>query len=196
MSIVFGTVATSDRIDFGAGSTLSNLADWTYIAWVYRTSNANNQHIISKDNTAAAPRGPRIVFETGTRCELRVAVGASTTSPTVVVANGTSRINRWECVAGTFKTSTLSCGAAVGTETEPMYQPAYGTNTVGVGTVVADTGFSLWVCNLQRAPTNPFFGGIAWAGVYPRVLTLAEMEQWRQDTMAGRVPNTPGARLL
>lgn len=77
-----------------------------------------------------------------------------------------------------------------------MRQPAYGGQILGNGANVDDSAYSLYAGNLPRSATLPFYGSVAWVGVYPRVLTLREMEMWRRDTLAGRVPRVSGARLL
>lgn len=201
MSVVFGTVATSDRVDFGSGSTLDSLFAFgvgvTWMIWCYRSSAANNQHALSKDG--ASPFGPSIVFDNtngaGT-CEPRILVGASITAASAYPVAGTSKLRRWECIAATYNVASFFADLYMGTETDPMRQPQYAARIGSNGSLVDDAQYNLYAGNLPRSTTLPFYGAIAWVGVYPRVLTLPEMEMWRRDTLAGRVPRVSGARLI
>lgn len=199
MSIFFGEIATSDRIDFGSAASLDNLtgSDFTFIAWTYRKGFGDNQHVISKD--IVSPYGPTLLFDgytTPGKPEPRMFVGSTTLISDAVAVDGTSKPYRWECVAGTFSNSLRLTNLIFGTETQKMRQPAYAVQSQSYGTLPDDSTGSLYVGNLPRSAAYPFYGGIAWVGVYPRILTLAEAETWRLQTLAGMYPKVYGARLI
>lgn len=170
---------TGDFTDLGSDASLDNLATFTWLVWLFRTSANNNQHVYSKDGIS--PFGPSLVFVTspGT-CEMRMFYGYGTTAANAVAVTGTSTINRWECYAATFLADVPRI--YMGTLTTPMAEVSYvgGAPTTGVGGRRDDSAQNLYAGNLPRSTTLPFIGSLGFSGFYGAVLNTTEMDSWRK----------------
>lgn len=196
MSLVFGA-NTTDRVDCGSASTLDNLAAGAFSvwAWVYRTSDGANQHVITKDPVGFAGWNLAI---TNNEAEGQVNFYVARSTTNTSYRSNTSNVlalNTWYFVAATYDdTLTPECRLYIGTLTTPVAEVSgYSASTDGTGTNTSDASANVYIGNLQRANTNPFKGRIASCGIVSGVLTVGQLTdiQWR-----GRVRTTTLAQWV
>lgn len=183
---VFGS-NTSDKIDYGSPSHLDDLHQgtngFTICAWVKRTGNGANQHIISKDSSTGAGRWVAFCDNGVADGELRFVVGRPGATNTIYTSSaGILPLNKWRFAAFTFNNS-LSSGKVkiyVGGEYTRVSEAGYSLAQDGSGSLNTDAAASLYVGNLQRSTNFPFLGGIAATRLYKRALNRAEIETERR----------------
>lgn len=198
------TFASGQYVNAGSAASLDNLATigqaFTVWAWVYRTSNGGNQHIVTKDGSF--PSGWAFVCDNGTaEGETRLVIfrGTLDTDWTDAIStSGQIPLNTWAFVAGTYSSTGGGVGTAklfIGAETTNAVEPSYVRQQAGAtGAPSSDAAYNLYVGNLSRATTLPFLGRIQRSGVITRALTLAEIEAIRAGTLAQQ--NVSGTVLL
>lgn len=182
MSLLFAAAST-DRVDFAAPAVLLNLHASTFSgwAWVYRTANGTNKHIMTKDNSG--PNGWGLV------CVNTAAEGGITlvVQRNIALTQFTSDasnvipLNTWCLVGFAYDpTGSPQVRLFIGTLTTTIAEVSgYSATTAGSGTHKTETA-NLYVGNLQRANTNSFTGRIARAGLSTSLLTAADFRriQW------------------
>lgn len=194
MALVFG--ATGDRVDHGSGAGLDDLGAgaFTVWAWVYRTADGGNQHIVAKDG--AFPSGWGFIadeYTTGNPGQIRFVVfrvdGTGTNWTDFASGTGATdkiALNEWTFVAATYDTAAATRASLYrGTLTAPAAETTYAIAQNGAaGAALADAAYNLYVGNLQRATGFPFKGRIARGGIVARRLTLAEVQRLQYATLA------------
>lgn len=181
-------------VDHGSGADLDDLGAGSFSvwAWVYRTANGGNQHIITKDGSF--PSGWALVADNGVgEGEARFIVWRSTATD-FISASGEIPLNTWTFVCAAYTKDPASGNEVaiyIGGINTPASEPSYTTAQDGVGAINADAAYNLYVGNLQRATTLPFLGRVALPGVAKRRLTLKEAREIQYRTLArDAVPDT------
>lgn len=185
--MTFGAV-NSDRVVCAANAALDNLSTWTGLVWFKQTG---------------ALSGGMLLFGkgAGSSSNVRLELRTANTSGAVRVlqnwtggggvsgydsANGVIQIGQNCCIGVTFDAAG-SAGNRVAFHSSvngaPLAKLAYGSITEGVGSLQADTGVALTIGNNTPAgsPTSAFQGVIYAVAISGAVLTLAEMEAWKQN---------------
>jgi hypothetical protein len=193
--------ASGQYVNAGSATSLDELATintaFTVWAWVYRTSNGGNQHIMTKDGSF--PSGWAFICDNSPgEGTLRFVVFKTSTGSNwadYVSVAGQIPLNTWTFVAA-YHSSDVA-----GASTMKLYVGGLGTNAAeptynlqqagSNGAPSTDAAYNLYVGNLQRATTFPFLGRIARAGVVRRALTVDEIRQIQFGTIPQcNVPNT------
>jgi hypothetical protein len=181
-------------------STYGALSVW---AWVRRTANGANQHIITKDG--AFPSGWSILADnlSATEGRLRFLVfrGATDVNWTdFMSASAVIPLDRDIFVAAVHDESgsgSTRVRLYVGSLTEPATEiTSFTRSQGGSGSATSDAAYNLYVGNLSRATTLPFKGAIARAGVHGRILTLDQLRRIQRTAWIERVRDIgPGCLL-
>jgi hypothetical protein len=181
-------------------STYGALSVW---AWVRRTANGANQHIITKDG--AFPSGWSILADnlSATEGRLRFLVfrGATDANWTdFISASAVIPLDRDIFVAAVHDESgsgSTRVRLYVGSLTEPATEiTSFTRSQGGSGSATSDAAYNLYVGNLSRATTLPFKGAIARAGVHGRILTLDQLRRIQRTAWIERVRDIgPGCLL-
>lgn len=184
------TSASSDRVTIASNSTIDNLNNFTYIAWVYpTTSGGATEEIIAKQSTVS--NGKRLRIQAGGSINLR----ASRATTAMNVSSGSTStvnyvINEWNIIAGVRDGADTQNGRIyIGTATTTIREvDAYITANNGSGAATSEAGTPLYISN-NGAFASSFGGGIAFVGVWNRALTLAELkaQQFFPHRTAGNV---------
>lgn len=184
MSLTFGAV-NSDRVDIGSGTTIDDLGaganGFSIAAWLYRTGNGGNQHVITKDQ-ATATGGWSLLIDNAPieGCVRFLHWRPGGTATDYITSGGEVSLNIWEFLAVTFKNGLapdvdiymgdLNTGAA---------EASYNTTTNGSGGLGTDADMSTYIGNLQRSTAFPFKGSIGVIAVFNKRLTLEEIQAWQ-----------------
>lgn len=173
MALLFGAVNT-DTVTHTAGTvSLNNLAAFTWLLWLRRTTLTSNRVILSKGSAAKRIR------LNGTAGNVELNIARATTNSSFITSTTPLSGTGWVCLATTYD-SAAGAGTLghiyVGSLTARMVEATLGTNTDGSGAVNADNTVQLIACN-QSAGTVAFQGALAVVAVWNRVLTLAEIQQ-------------------
>lgn len=193
MALVFGN--SGDLVDHGSAAGLDDLPSSAFScwAWVYRTADGSNQHIISKDN--AFPSGWSLTANavSGTNGELRFVVFRTDSTGTnwadAISASGLIALNTWTFVAGTYDPATSpQMRLYIGTLSTPVAEVgSYFRQQDGVGSYLSDAAHNLYVGNLQRATTLPFLGRIQRGGLAAQVYTREQLQVAQYGTISQAV---------
>jgi len=187
-SLDFDSAGSTRRVDHGSDSTLDDLHASSFSAYakIKRTSNGNNQHVISKDGTA--PRGWEFLVDTSSgEGTLRVIIWFATTRLDVTTDASEVALDTWYDVYFDYdpgRSAGDETKIYVGTETTPMVEVASTQDVAPSGAIVSDAGSNLWVGNIQRADTNPFRGQVQKFFVSNVVVPLPEVQgiAWESGT--------------
>jgi hypothetical protein len=113
-----------------------------------------------------------------------VTVARATTAATCTSANNVAETNVWQFIAVTYDEANgcqIFKGKQDAAVAEVSYSPA---PTVGSGATTTD-GTTFWIGNQQAgSPTNSFQGQIETVAYYPARLTLAELQDLKENPMA------------
>jgi hypothetical protein len=195
------TFASGQFVNCGSAAALDDLAlgSFTLWAWVYRTSNGGNQHIITKDGSH--PSGWVLAADNGAgEGEVRFIVFRTTTGSNwtdAISATGQIPLNTWTFVAATASNAsgTITPRIYIGNLGTAAVEPSYQLQQTGTaGTPSPDAAYNCYVGNLARATTLPFLGRIARTGVVNRALSREELIR----VQYGSIPaaNVSGTVLL
>ncbi len=182
MPLDFDSAGSTRGMDCGAGASISdwvNFGAMTGWAWVLRTSNGANQHVITKD--ASAPNRGWLFLVTDSPaegCLQLVIVRSVTNNNTLSNSSNVVALNVPTFIAYSFRdAATPEAKLFIGTVDTPVREvTGYTTQTDGVGTC-SDAAALLYIGNLQRANTNPFRGQIAYAGGAQYEMNLDELQR-------------------
>jgi len=180
MSLSFGAVNT-DRVVLATSTLLDVGNPFTVAGWFYPTTLTSGRILFAKAG------GLYVVDLSGTGGDLRLQwnrAGGSTS----FITNDTplANLNQWYFVAGVMDT-TASAGNVgsiyTGTLTTAVVESTYGTATDGAGGV--GTNGLAWAIGNRGAGTQnlSFEGRIAWAGLWTRALTLANLRELQYRMM-------------
>lgn len=187
-------------VQYGSAASLDDIPanPCTFWAWIYRTSNGANQHLITKDQTF--PEGFVFMVENGAgEGALRLFVvrnGDFDDKADYVSAAGLVVLNTWTFVAATWD---INGGAGqliqlyLGSLTAKATETSYATETDGTGVYTSDAGADLRVGNLHRADI-PFLGRVDRGGIIRRALIEPEIQQLQSASI--REANVQGTELL
>jgi hypothetical protein len=193
--------ASGQYVNAGSATSLDELGTintaFTVWAWVYRTSNGANQHIVTKDGSF--PSGWVLLCDNaGGEGGARFVIFKTTTGSNWAEAHsavGMIPLNTWTFVAGTHSSSVAGASTIklfIGNMSTLAVEPTYTLQQAGSnGAPDTDAAYNLYVGNLSRATTLPFLGRIARAGIVRRALTQDELRQIQFGTIPQcNVPNT------
>jgi len=184
----FDSASSTRHVDHGSDSTLDDLHTSSFSGYVQikRTSNGNNQHVLSKDGTA--PRGwELLVDQSSGEGTVRVIIWFATTRLDVTTDAAEIALNTWYDVYFDYdpgRSAGDETKIYIGTETTAMTEVASTQDIAPSGAAVSDAGSNLWVGNIQRANTNPFRGQIQKFFVSNVVVDLADVQDiaWESGT--------------
>lgn len=177
MALLFGA-ATTDRVNHGSNAVLDNIgraaAGMTVWLWLRRTSDGNNQHIITKDGAGV------------TGFNLSVTNTGGEGSPRFIVWHDVTHADYRAVPAlpldtDVFLAATFLASAAqdisiyAGSLTATVAELSYNATQNAAGTAKEDATIDLYVGNLPRSTTLPFKGRISRVGIVNRALTLGEL---------------------
>lgn len=205
MALDFDSAGSNRHVNHGSAGTVSidNLPQgangMTVWAWVYRTANGSNQHIVTKDNTFPSGWGFLCDNAAG-EGEIRFLCFCGATSTNwadAISGTGQITLNTWHFVAGTitdidaFPSPKLFIGSLSANVAEVG---SYSKQQIAGSGYSNDAAANLYVGNLQRSTTLPFRGRIARVGVVNRALSVAEMVRLQRGTIPQA--NVSGTVLL
>ena len=173
-SLVFGA-ATSDRATH-TNTGLDNLANFTYIMWVYVTTLTNLRMLASKDNGAAS----EIFFALdGTGGNVQLQVGRATANAYAKTNDTPIGASAWRCIAGTWDNGTNPPRIWSGTLSAAMAERGYAaTPTAGSGAQKDDSARTfMWGSD---AATLALQGRIAVAAIFGSALSSADLNSWKK----------------
>lgn len=174
MALTFGA-ATSDRVDHGSATYLDDLTTFTYAQWVYPTTLTGNRVFMSK---TAASSGKFFLLDGAIPSALQLFVNHATTALSYISVTGTMTTGAWQFIAATFDSAGGALNQAHlyrGTTSTAVTEVSYNSRTDGAGAVTADAAANLRVGNTDGL-TAAIQGHIAWAGVWNRSLSFAEIQ--------------------
>jgi len=180
MSLLFAAT-TTDRVDYGSPAILDDLHASTFSgwAWVYRTANGTNKHVMTKDNSGPNGWG-FVVLNTAAEGTISLVVQRNTTGTQYTSdASNTIPLNTWCLIGFSYDPAgSPQVRLYIGTLTTAIAEVSgYSLTTAGSGTAKTDATANLYVGNLQRANTNSFTGRIARAGLSTSLLTAADFQR-------------------
>lgn len=179
------TGASGNGVDVGSGASLDNITAGTFAAWVYITSlpGGGEQGFFGK---GAAGARFQWAFDVDS-LQMERARSTSICRCRVTYANFTNfAAAKWCFIAcqwdesGAASAQKLFCGDL---STAPAEVTTYDNQQVGSGTH-DDSASNLVLMRTQDSPTNSAMNGrMAWAGMFNRVLTTAELRGlWMRST--------------
>ncbi len=177
------STSTTDRIDFGSGASLDNLAQFTYAAWAYPTTvTAGNIGVLFQKGLAAAGVWLLLAFDSNNG-EMESITVRSTTNCHARSSTNWLTVNTWQFLACTIDTaSSTNTDEQLwrGTLTAPPAEPpSYGIQESGSGTTSDNSASNFTVGNRTTNHGREWPGPIAWVGVWNRRLTEGELlAQW------------------
>jgi len=197
MSLSFASGSTN-RVNHGSGASIDDLPaganGCSFLAWLYRTADDSNQHILTMDGPIAGTRlGIIVLASSGTAGNLRVVVATTGTAADYIGTGDLTPLNTWTFIASTFNiNASPQAHIYTGSRTALATEVGYDSTTDGTGTVVSDASVDKWIGNLDRAVGNlPFVGRIARVGYINTALTLAEIQRLQfAPAAAWAGPNT------
>lgn len=187
MALNFDSAGSARRVDHGSGATLDNIPTggvMTVWLWVYRTSDGNNQHLVTKD--ATSPRGWLWAVTNGGAEGNQTFLIVRPTPTLFVCTGGQIALNTWHFVAVTYDDAAspeahMYVGSLSGAVAEVS---GYSTTDDGSGTPTDEGTAVCYVGNLQRSTNAPFRGRIARGGIIARALNSSQLEALRTATLA------------
>lgn len=187
MSLLFGG-ATSDRVNFGSGASLDDMTAWTWILWMYPTSDTGNQSFIGKGTGADVGRKnlERRAADVNDYSFFAFRSGVDALAETT----GVNRpLNAWKYVAMGYDDSD---GPRIyhGDLSTLAVEASYTTRTVGTGVIDADASLDLFVGN-NKGLVDAFVGRIAVVQVFNANIGLGRIRQQQFQPH-----NTEDCRLL
>lgn len=173
--------ATSDRIDCGNPTILTNVNTGTICAWVYNTSTSTNQRLWSKGIVANLHH---LRLQTSAFAFVLVRATVSLIGSANASSFAAYGTNKWICVVAVWNSGGVDGDQKLylGDEHVPPAEPsAYGSQAVGSGGVADDSGANFCIGNVAASTTVSWVGSYAFFGMWNRVLPYAEIvQQWRQ----------------
>lgn len=178
-----GTARAFDGANTKVEATIAAMdsGDWTIAIWVKATSAGEG----------SAGRALGIATGGGTVCQIIRTNSAARTllcrqvGSTNADATSTAALTAslWSCIVGTFRASDGKCRLYLGTETTPMAEMAYASQTTLVTRTTGGTA-----ATIGNAPNqaNTWDGALASPVIEAREWSLAEMDQYRRT---GRPPS-------
>lgn len=185
---------TSDRVDCGSGASLDDLTTGTVLVMEHPTTLTTGRDIVSKYRGATG-EGWRFSNGTGTAGLLEFEIERATTTTFYVASSLTRSTGSWYCSAATWDhAATPVVHLYTGLYDAATAEPTYSIARDGSGAFSSDAARSLFIGNRDVAsPVTSYQGTIAIVAVYNRVLSAAEIDQWRSPRPA---PNTPSSGLV
>lgn len=167
--------ANSDRINCGSGTSLDDLAAFTWMLWVYPTSDTGAQTHISK---ASAATGRKSFERKSTDVNDFDSIVNRVTTNAGATTTGVNRpLNAWLFIALSYD-GTDGPRVWTGNLTTPIVQASYSARTVGVGTTRTDNASDLFIGN-RDGTAEAFVGKISHVGAFNRRLTQGEIRSWQ-----------------
>lgn len=188
MALNFDSAGSNRNVNHGSAASLDNLAGAGAVsvaAWLYRTTNGDNQNIVYKGSLLCVVTNA--VAEGG----LQFAFLRATTATNFVTNAAILPLNTWKFVVCTFDDAAGTEVAIYhGDLTTAMAAASFSTSTNGSGAVNSDAANDLIVGN-DSGLVSPLRGRCDAVGVWNTALTLAQAETLRNlapsdwDTVTG-----------
>jgi hypothetical protein len=170
------TGGDTDKVEWTIQTPSSNLAQCTWLAWVYGITFGNGRGIAQ--NGEGAGFSALSVRSTG---QLNYDLDMSTTDATARSANSAGNVlvaNTWQFVAATADASFVP-RLYLGTLTTLAVECAYATQTTGVGSRISDVLSTGRIGNRGFSDSLSFGGRIAIVAYENVALSLAQIQSWQ-----------------
>lgn len=174
MALNFDSAGTGRRVDHGSGATLDDLhaGAFTGWMWVHRTSDGNNQFLMSKDGTGTVGWLAAVV-NGGGEGQVSVGINRATTDSSATTSSGMVPLNTDVFVAWVYDSgASQHVKVYIGTRFGQAVEATYSSTANGSGSAVSDAASSLYVGNYPASATLPFRGTISRGGLVARALSL------------------------
>lgn len=182
--MTFGA-AFSDRVVCAPNTAMDGLSTWTALIWCKPTASlAAGKLLLGKGIVGGG--NCRLELRTGsTTGALRVLQNYTVSNSQYDSANGLIVTGQTSCIGVTFD-SAASAGTKVAFHSSlngaPLAKATYGTIVDGSGSLQSDAGVALTLGNNTTASPSSAFQGVIFAvAISGSVLTLDEMEAWKQN---------------
>lgn len=148
---------------------------WTIACWINPNSVGEGSvgTMMLIDQSGAARQRLRLSGSGSLNCTQVFDTTDAVAIGTVLVSMGS-----WSCAFGTYDTADAKCRLYAGTETTPVAELSYSTQTTG-STTRQTNGNRITIGNNQGG-TASFDGLISRIGLWTRLLSLQEMEDYRR----------------
>jgi hypothetical protein len=185
MALLISSSASTNKVNCGAGASFANLSAATYIVWARPTTLVQFARFMEKGKNIPAT-GYTTFANYGGGAAGRIAIqtyraGGQLSALAEVANMPTVAANKWNCYGGTYDLASGVPHLYSGDLTTLMAEAtAYVTQTNSSGAKVDDSTQNFAIGNSGDAAETPSYQGrIAYAAVFDRVLTLAEMRTWQ-----------------
>jgi hypothetical protein len=186
MALTFAGGASTDRVNCGSAASLDDIADLTALVWVFPTTIADDDVLISKYRGAV--NAGWTLGTTGTGGALTISRERASVDQNYTSDTGFLTVNTWNCCV--IQSNTTDGKIFHGALTSPLAEVTYASSAAGSGAANTDAARSLFIGNRDAAtPNAAFTGDIAVAMVWNRRLTLGELidQQFRPHKTSGCV---------
>lgn len=173
MSLLFGAT-NSDRVNFGSGASIDSLTSWTWILWMYPTSNTGSQSFIGKGTGGTAGRKNLERKSSDTDDYTFFAFRSGTDA--LAETTGVNRpLNAWKYLAMGYD-DTDGPRIYHGDLNNAAVEASYSTRTVGTGVIDGDAALDWFVGN-SSANTEAFVGRIAVVQIFAANIGIGRIRQ-------------------
>lgn len=181
MALQFGA-ATTDRITCGTGTSISDLPEWTYCAWVYPTTFTSLRLIYARSDA-------NYLRLNGTSGYVQILRAYSTTNMNYIANSRPLTLNAWNFVSARMTTAKTG-NLYVGTLTTPAVECTYSTSTAGVGTLTTEDatspGITACIGNWATiTPNRAFQGMIASVSVWRYAMPIWDIRSQQRNPQPG-----------
>ncbi len=166
--------AINDYVNFGSGTSIDNLATFTWAAWIMPDTEGEGTGgmIIAQSQSNITYKEVRTPTTGINRLEGFVGFSSGTNANSISTDSGVT-LDVWQFVVMTYDNS--------GDKTIRLYvngsEVSYGTQTAGSGTIRDVSAMNVVIGNDETDTANSFDGGIAYVQIFDRVLTVVEMKE-------------------
>lgn len=184
MALTFGA-NTSDRVDFGTGTSIDGFTANTFLSWFFPTTISANKRFATKETSAAGFEKEWTLRSTGQIDSLYNFSGADATARSANSAGNILTVNKWWFVAMTLD-QFFGPRLYLGDLSTSAYETAYAAQTSGTGTIADDSTANFVLGNGTGTVTFAPIGRIAWFSYHNAQLSLAEirLQQFRPHVVA------------
>lgn len=177
--LVWGGAAT-DKVSVAPAASINDLTTFTALVMEYPTTLSNSRDLISKYR-GASNEGWDFSNGPADGTLLYTEVSRATTDSQYRSSSRNRSVNNWYCTVVTVdQGATPVSHHYVGAYNAALGEPTYSTANAGSGAFQTDNARSLFIGNRDVAsPATSYQGVLAIVALYNRVLSGAEIEQWR-----------------
>ena len=179
--------ATTNRVNYGSGSYLDNIATGTVLVWYKPDTMTSPKIIVSKhDDVSTGWNFNKFAATTIFRINIRTS-GTTWTADSISTVMATSS---WNFMGATWEASSNASNPIVywGSLLQ-IARNVTASSVTGTGTFDNDSALNMFVGNNTAATTGSASGSIAWVGIWRRRLSLGEIrdQQFHPHPTEGNV---------